>query len=68
MCNLLIRPVAEKWFMKDTGPVRQAVVAQSFGIGRGGLSAGSLLAWAAVGLPLAWGVWITLGKTVVLFR
>jgi MFS family permease len=68
ICNLLIRPVAEKWFMKDTGPVRQAVVAQSFGIGRGGLSAGSLLAWAAVGLPLAWGVWITLGKTVVLFR
>ena len=27
-----------------------------------------VLAWLAVGLPLAWGVWITLQKAVILFR
>ena len=26
------------------------------------------LAWAAVGIPLAWGIWITLQKAVVLFK
>ena len=26
------------------------------------------LAWAVVGLPIAWGVWVTLSKTFVLFR
>ncbi|WP_438942578.1 MFS transporter small subunit, partial [Ralstonia solanacearum] len=26
-----------------------------------------VLAWAAVGLPLGWGVWITLQKAAVLF-
>ena len=26
------------------------------------------LAWAAVGLPLAWGVWITMQKAVILFK
>jgi hypothetical protein len=26
------------------------------------------LAWLAVGIPLAWGVWMTLSKAIVLFR
>jgi hypothetical protein len=26
------------------------------------------LAWAAVWIPIAWGVWVTLQKAVVLFR
>jgi hypothetical protein len=26
------------------------------------------LAWAAVWIPIAWGVWVTLEKAVVLFR
>ncbi|HEX6105528.1 MAG TPA: hypothetical protein VFZ26_08095 [Gemmatimonadales bacterium] len=26
------------------------------------------LAWIAVGVPLLWGVWITLTKALVLFR
>jgi len=26
-----------------------------------------VVAWAAVGLPLGWGVWITLQKAAVLF-
>ena len=69
VCNLLIRPVAARWFMRDDDvPMQQATVGGSYGIGRGGFSAPALLAWAAVGLPLAWGIWITLSKAVVLFR
>jgi hypothetical protein len=74
VCNLLIRPVAARWFMSDAelAAVRaQAGESQdggSFGIGRGGFSALAALAWAPVALPLAWGVWITLGKALILFR
>ena len=69
VCNLLIRPVSERWFMQETNAGQAAAVAGgSFGIGRGGFSPVALLAWAAVGLPIAWGVWITLGKALVLFR
>ena len=40
----------------------------SSGVGSGALSPVAILAWAAVGLPIAWGVWITLAKVAVLFR
>lgn len=26
------------------------------------------LAWLAVGIPLAWGIWMTLSKAIALFR
>jgi len=39
----------------------------SYGIGRGGFDAAALPAWLAVGLPLAWGVWITLQSAVKIF-
>jgi hypothetical protein len=32
----------------------------AYGIGRGGLDAKAFIAWALVGIPLAWGVWKTL--------
>ena len=74
-CNLLIRPVAAKWFMKpeevaalqDKQRLAGAATSGSFGIGRGGLSLASALAWLVVGIPLAWGVWKTLEKAFVLF-
>jgi hypothetical protein len=28
----------------------------------------AIAAWLAVGIPLAWGVWVTLGKAVILFK
>ena len=70
VANLLIRPVAERWYMTDAAPavVGATVTGGSFGIGRGGVSGGALLAWACVGLPLAWGVYITLAKALILFR
>lgn len=37
------------------------------GIGRGGLTLGALLAWLAVGVPIAWGIWTTLTKALILF-
>jgi len=38
------------------------------GIGRGGFSPGAALAWAIVGIPILWGIWITLSKALILFR
>jgi hypothetical protein len=31
-------------------------------------SLGAILAWAAVGIPLVWGIWITLEKALALFQ
>ena len=75
VANLLVRPVAERWYMKDSATAQQAATPQaatvasgSFGIGRGGLTLASALAWACVGIPLLWGIYITLTKALVLFR
>ena len=66
LCNALIRPVNPKWLMdeKDVANLQAkakgaaaSVQSGSFGIGTGGFSLGALLAWAAVGIPIAWGVW-----------
>ena len=77
LCNLLVRPVATRWFMKDAEvaalQARSANAAAtlqygSFGIGKGGFNGAALVAWAFVGIPLAWGVWVTLTKSAALFR
>jgi MFS family permease len=77
VANLLIRPLSPRWFMPASEvaklqartSTRDADLAQgSFGIGRGGLDTRAALAWTAVGIPLLWGVWVTLQKAVVLFR
>ena len=74
VANLLIRPVADRWHMPSDdassaeGQMTTAVSGGAQGIGRGGLTPAALLAWACVGLPLAWGVYITLSKALVLFR
>ena len=40
----------------------------SYGIGRGGFDGKALVAWLLVGVPILWGVWVTLSKASVLFR
>jgi MFS family permease len=68
--NLAVRPVADRWFMRETVPTTMAsatVAASDQGVGRGAFGVIALLAWAAVGLPILWGVWKTLSKAVVLF-
>jgi MFS family permease len=70
LANLAIRPVAPRWWMPvDAAPVsgRSVAVGGSFGIGKGGLSLGTGLAWACVGIPIVWGGWLTLSKALILF-
>lgn len=78
ICNLLIRPVADRHFMTEkqlederkkahelTAAPSGDASALKFAGQRRGLVA---LAWIAVGIPLAWGIWITLTKALPLFR
>ena len=78
-CNLLIRPVAGKWFMSAEQLAYERKLAHERageGLGSGWVAAATsggttsltmVLAWGAVGIPLAWGVWVTLQKAIVLF-
>ena len=67
VANLLIRPVAARWWMPPDAAVRGTTAGESFGIGRGGLTVPAGLAWACVGLPIAWGCWLTLQQALILF-
>jgi MFS family permease len=77
IANLLIRPLHERWFMKpeevealQAADRKAAERVKSTAPARSseGLDLKAVLAWAAVGIPLAWGIWITLEKALVLFR
>ncbi|SDP60439.1 OFA family MFS transporter [Phyllobacterium sp. OV277] len=76
IANFFVRPLASKWFMSDAEvaalqaktKTADAGATGSFGIGHGGLDAKAALAWAAVGIPILWGVWVTLQQAVILFR
>jgi hypothetical protein len=77
ICNLLVRPVNPKWYMSADEVAKlqaartksdAAMPRGSFGIGKGGLDGKAALFWAFVGIPLAWGVWITLKSAVALFQ
>ncbi|MEW6639806.1 MAG: OFA family MFS transporter [Pseudomonadota bacterium] len=75
ICNYLIKPVNPKWYMSQEEVAKLQAATKgassgptgSFGIGRGGLDASALVFWAFVGIPLAWGVWITLKNAVKIF-
>ncbi len=67
ICNLMIRPVAAKYFMTDAELAEEKRLAHEralaaevgSGPGAGGVSSPVIvaLAWLAVGLPLAWGIY-----------
>ena len=78
ICNWLVKPVAERHFMSDAeleeerrrahdATARNATT-RAFGIGSSVSPALVAGAWLLVGIPILWGVWITLGKAWVLFR
>jgi MFS family permease len=73
VCNMMVRPLADHWFAKPEEVMRLqaqgagAARSGSFGIGKGGLDARAALFWAFVGIPLAWGVWITLKNALQIF-
>ncbi len=70
ICNLLVKPLADKWFMSDAELAEErrlahdkavaSEVGTGSGVGRAVNPAFVYLAWAAVGIPLAWGVYRTL--------
>ncbi|MFO7478552.1 MAG: OFA family MFS transporter [Methyloceanibacter sp.] len=78
VANLLIRPVHQKWLMqKEEVEKLQAALrvasdtgesGGSYGIAAWGMDWRVALAWLVVGIPLAWGIWITLEKALVLFQ
>jgi hypothetical protein len=81
LCNALIRPVADKHFMTDDElaaerqlaheralPKNAATVTVSSDVGAGSHPVMLLMAWAAVGIPLAWGISITVQKALILFK
>jgi MFS family permease len=76
ICNLLIRPVDQKWYMSADQVARlQAADAKnaagapsgSFGIDKGGFDGKAVLFWAVIAIPLAWGVWKTLQSAIKIF-
>jgi len=80
ICNLMIRPVADKHFMTDAEldaerklaheAAARANVSAAADVAVAGPSSPAMAwaAWLAVGIPIAWGVYVTLTKAVVLFR
>jgi len=78
ICNWLVRPVAEKNYMKaDEGSAAVAAMGvvgvsaaaeASVNVASAVSPAIVVPAWLAVWIPIGWGVWMTLQKAVVLFR
>ncbi|GLS31646.1 Nitrate/nitrite transporter NarK [Mesorhizobium albiziae] len=75
IANTRVKPLADKWFMSEEEVAKlqaksaaaQAGPSGSFGIGKGGFDGVALAAWAVVGIPILWGVWMTLQTTAALF-
>ena len=78
VCNLMVRPLADKWFMTDAELAEEKRLAHEKASAselvrgqNGGADAVSpvvvALAWAAVGIPLAWGVYRTLQSVAKFF-
>ena len=78
ICNLLVRPLADKWFMSEEELATEKRLAHekvttleaTHGNHRGHDSISPVvvaLAWAAVGIPLAWGVYRTLQSAAKFF-
>ena len=79
IANLLVRPVADRFFMTDAELATEKQLAHekslaaATGDGNGGAAASggmpiAVIAWLAVGIPLAYGIWVTLQKSAVLFK
>jgi MFS family permease len=74
ICNAFVRPVSKKWLMEEAaaeaaeGAPPKPKPIGSFGIGFGGLTPATAVAWLAVGIPIAWGVWKALDSAVKIFQ
>jgi MFS family permease len=70
VCNWAVKPLSSKWFMSDeqiavlqTAPVH----GEHMQAAPAAVSATVVLAWLAVGIPILWGVWVTLQTAFALF-
>jgi hypothetical protein len=64
VCNLLVKPVQARWFTSTAAAPPPAAMT----IGRPqGAVLPMVLAWAVVGIPLAWGFYMTVLKAAALF-
>ena len=81
LLNTMIRPLADKHFMTDAELAAEKKLAQErdistmtgtrVGGSNGGVATSPLVtafAWLAVGIPLMFGIWVTLQKASVLFK
>ncbi|MBC7434512.1 MAG: OFA family MFS transporter [Bdellovibrionales bacterium] len=80
ICNLMVRPLADKWFMTDAELAEEKRLAhEKASAAEAGLAGASgrndvtpvakvVLAWAAVGIPLSWGVYKTVIATAKFFN
>ena len=78
VCNLLVRPIADKHFMTDAelaaekklAHERDAAASTGAGVASGGATSPAAVAfgWLAVGIPMAIGISITVQKASVLFK
>jgi MFS family permease len=80
ICNALVRPIDGKHFMNEEELAAERKLAHDSSVAGGGgqghqggsVAASNMglvfLAWTAVGIPLAIGIWITLQKAIVLFK
>jgi hypothetical protein len=75
ICNLLIKPVAEKNYMTESELEAERALARSGRstdasaqlAARGAFGIGGVLAWLAVGIPFLVGVWVAVSKAAALF-
>jgi MFS family permease len=78
ICNLMVKPLADKWFMTDEElavekrlaheKAAASVVVRGVNGGADSVSPALVaMAWAAVGIPLAWGVYRTLQSVAKFF-
>jgi hypothetical protein len=80
VCNLLVRPLPDKWFMTDAELAEEKRLAHERAILSESNTAAApvdaqatpalkvVLAWLAVGIPLAWGVYRTLLAAAKFFQ
>ena len=79
LCNLMVRPVADKYFMSDEELAKEkqlahdrVVTATEENVSKAKSASTSpvlvISAWAAVGVPLIFGLWNTVQKAVLLFK
>jgi len=79
IANLMVRPLADKWFMTEAELAEEKRLAHDRAaaaeVGSGSAAAAAatssavvVLAWAAVSLPLAWGVYKTLVSAAKFFN